>query len=277
MNSPSTARSWSRQTWCAAITLLFLLQVGLIWRFSPRETVKVATPTVLPDIKLSVRAPLTGQANPLFLSHVAREGFSGSAWLQPTPLPHPTLEWATAPSGCLQLSNYTLGLSVAGLMDRLVPAASPIRLPDIQLAVPTLLPPPRLGFPPSRLHVEGELAERAPRELPTLPDWTNEFLLRPTVLEIGVDARGNVVSIVPGMRSEILADGGALRGAAPGPATSGNPGADRFAEETALALRFKPLPGAGSLGSPGSITHGTLIFEWRTLPANITNEPARTP
>jgi hypothetical protein len=284
MNAPSVARYWSRPGWWGIVAVVFLLQVGLLWWFTPKSTVPVAVPARMPHITLSPIAPkpFPDEASPLFLSHVTPEGFSGSIWLHPPTLSPPSPEWKSPP-GWLGLNQGGLGAPIAEVVKRLASTTPPpIRFPESALSSAGL-PPPGVLEQPSRLVIEGALVARAPARLPELPPQTNDALLKPTVLEAGVDAGGNVVSLALAVRSELKPEAIAFTPASrtftttlAGSGTQGRLNeADRLALNTALALKFLPASGVRGSSAPDAITRGRLVFQWRTLPPVATNSPPR--
>ena len=94
------------------------------------------------------------------------------------------------------------------------------------------------------MQIEGELAQRQlPSEI-SLTNWPYADVLQPCVVQVLVDAAGNVVSTV------ILT-------------SSGYDAADQRALELARALSFKPA---------SRLAVGRVIFNWHTVPpATTTN------
>jgi TonB family protein len=91
----------------------------------------------------------------------------------------------------------------------------------------------------STMQIEGELAQRQllPSQI-SLTNWPYADVLAPCVVQVLVDAAGNVVSTV------LLTP-------------SGYDAADQSALEIARALRFTPL---------SHLTFGRIIFNWHTVP-----------
>ena len=104
----------------------------------------------------------------------------------------------------------------------------------------------------STLRVADDLANRRLLNPPELQPWAAADLLTNTVVQVLVNAEGNVVT------HTLLAPG------------SGDPKADQRALALARTARFQPLRGAAP-----ALTLGVLIFEWRTVP--LTNTPASNP
>jgi hypothetical protein len=241
---------------------------------------RVVSAPDLPQVTMPPNEPeaASDQVSPLFLSHVTKEGFSGAIWLEPPVIAHPSLERTSAPPLWLRLNTHTLGTALPEFLVRLVPPVSlrPI-LPEPEFAPPASLPPPARVSQPSRLRLEGDLAARAPNELPRLKDWETNSLLHPTVFEVGVDPSGNVISLVPATRSDFVPGPNSGRPPPVLPALSGSAEADRYAASIAAGLRFQPRFKSAPGTPVHQITYGRLVFEWRTIPAAGSNAPSQSP
>jgi hypothetical protein len=239
------------------IGLLFALQAGLIWWFSPRAPVPVRPPSDLPRITLGPdrRTPLPGESNPLLFGPATPDGFSGPTWLEMPAIPQPPDELHDPPRW-LALDRVVLGSSFTDLVKRRSTEALLARLPGPEVNQPVTAKKPPIETP-SRLTFEAGIAQRAPALLPVLPDWTNDSPLAPTALDVGVDADGHVFSVT---LSKDL-----------GP--SGHVPADQFALTNVWTLAFRPLPNADGGPTPGPIAWGRLVFHWRTVPQGDTNPP----
>jgi hypothetical protein len=101
------------------------------------------------------------------------------------------------------------------------------------------------------MRAEGELASRRWLNPPNLPPWQGTDLPANSVVQVLVDAPGNV-------RSAILL-----------PPFSGSKTNDEQALALARAARFAPLANGAA-----KLSLGTLIFSWRGDPLLATNLPA---
>jgi len=98
-----------------------------------------------------------------------------------------------------------------------------------------------------------------------LQSWPYADIISPSVVQVLVDAAGNVVSAV------LLPSENSLEATA-----SRDADADQCAVELARTARFAPLwPGAGSVESSPSIrlAVGRFIFNWQSVPPPATNPP----
>ena len=216
-------------------------------------------PGVAPAFRLSDRATQEWIAveDPTLFALPHLRGFSGEAWLEIPTFRFRPEDW-TEPAQCLLLDVENLGLRFESFVQTNAPAPFPTLAalkPAIAVAeVVSIAPPPV----PSRVKVEGDLARRRLRVPLQLPCWTNSDLLTNSVVQLVVDARGNALSAV------LLGSGSGLV----------QPDADRTALELARTARFEA---AAARDSAGSLTLGTLVFEWQTVLAPTTNTPSAAP
>ena len=108
----------------------------------------------------------------------------------------------------------------------------------------------------STLQVVGEVARRDMLGQMNLPLWPYADVIAPSVVQVLVDAAGNVVSAVL-LSPENFSEQSPVR----------NPDADQFAVRLARTARFAPLaPDAASLSSDSAgVKHlavGRLVFNW---------------
>ncbi len=115
---------------------------------------------------------------------------------------------------------------------------------------------------PSALRIQGELARRRLLAPLDLPPQTNNDVLGDSVVQVLVDADGNVLS------ATLLPPG------------SGLATADKDALNFAKSARFEPLNREGpasSVNSGTNLTLGDMVFQWQTMPPPVTNSTATTP
>jgi len=250
-------RAWSPARRWGFIMLVFAAHVGLILALTNRKPVKPRPPAPAPSLSLAPEPNEWLALNdPTLFALPHRQGFAGAAWLTFTNAPLPPFRW-TEPPRLLPLSVADLGVTFAQFMrtNRFVnQRLETIPVPDLPLPVAEELAVTTATN--STLRVAGDLAGRQWLNLPQLRTWRSADLLTNTVVQVLVNAEGNVVSpTLLIVRVSPSADQIA---------------ADQSALDVVRAARFEPLRRASL-----ALTVGTLIFEWRTEPQ--TNAPAITP
>jgi hypothetical protein len=249
------------------IALAFAAHVGLIFAFGDRRPVLPRPPRPAPELRLAIGSnELLELHDPTLFALPHPKGFAAAAWreISQTGFP-PPFRW-TEPPRWLALPVKQLGDTLWSF----VQTNSFARVEFETLPAPDW---PRLAAwlenapaPPSRLRAVGPLARRAllnPLQLPSRPGTE---LLTNSVVQVLVDAAGNVVSHTL-LRPES------------GSKDPDQQQADQRALELAKAARFAPLPPAGRAPTNllGPFTRGTLIFEWHTVPRPVTNAPPANP
>ena len=248
MNPASTAppeRAWTRPRWVLFIGMAFAAHVGFIFAFGDRTPIVPRAIINAPAMQFTTHRSEREQLDdPTLFALPHPNGFAGAAWLRRPQIEFAPFRW-TEPPRLLALAGDQLG---ATFQQHLAPKGF------ARLEV-EILPPPEPTSPPPRdragitarrsaSSLGGELAQRrwlnAP---PELPSWPAPDLLTNTVVQVWVDADGQILSpalLLPG---------------------SGSKEADQLAMKLARAARFAPLP-----GSRTKLTPGALIFEWHTVP-----------
>ncbi len=242
---------WSRRRWWAALFLIFLLQVVLIFWLSDKS---VAVPRRLPSAPTLHLAPLESTellalTDPTLFAKPHLESFSGSAWMIAQPQKFPTFQW-TEPPKWLAFPTQQLG-SVLTEFIHSNDFAKTERLPEASpfTDIPEPAQPPEAPRK-SQLELLEGWANRPLLEAPSLPSWPATEGLTNTVLQLVVDASGKPVS------TSLLSK-------------SGLPEADQLALDVARKLRFAPAPSSGA-----SLTWGKLMIDWATT-TPATNPPAQ--
>jgi hypothetical protein len=235
------------------ITLVFAAHIGLILALGSRKPVTPRPPAPAPSLSLAPEASEWLALNdPTLFALPHRQGFAGAAWLTTTNVQFPPFRW-TEPPRLLPLPVADLGVTFAQFMHTNVFVSPPFETkpaPDLPLPVAGgFAVAPQTN---STLRVADGLVNRRLLNLPQLQSWPALDLLTNTVVQILVDAEGNVMS------DALLPPG------------CGEPKADQRALEFARTARFEPLRRA----SP-ALTIGALVFEWHTEP--LTNAPASNP
>lgn len=252
MNAVATEpQAWSPARRWSLIVLVFAAHLGLIFALSDRKPLTLRPPASAPLLSLASGANELLELNdPALFALPQRRSFAGAAWLNTPEIKFQPFRWAE-PARLLPLPVAGLGAAFArfvqtntfaGLVFETKPA------PDFPQPVA-----PEFGAPPSThsvVRVAGELAKRRLLHQPELPAQAAADVLTPTVAEVLATADGSVLSL------KLLA-------------SSGNKAADQLALKVARAARFEPVRGGGT-----TLTLGTLVFEWRTVPLPVEPKPA---
>lgn len=258
-------QKWTWIQWLTAITIVFAAHIALIYIFNSRK--QVASPSVKNVPSLALAGGLSDEWVSLnsatLFALPDRNGFAGPMWTVPS-LPFHPQEW-TEPPRYLLLPAGRLGLAFHDFVQTndFAHVHFEFNLPP-PLAVPVL--PVQLPFVQnSTLRIQGEIAKRPLLSSMTLPTWHYADVIAPSVVQVLVDAGGNVVSAV------LLPPENFLEASA---SAARDPEADRSAVELARAARFAPLNAfnTGEISNPLSqLTVGRLIFNWQTVPTITTN------
>jgi hypothetical protein len=246
---PAPGQGWSRPRMLRLIAVVFLAHVALIFIFGARKPVVPRPAKDVPQLTLA-----GGQNELLALTDPTLFALPHADEFTPPFQITNTFHWPN-PMRWLSLTD-----TLAGTADSL---AQPVRFdvthldfkPQPKLNVPDSQFPP--AFPQtSTVRLAGDLARRQWVAAPQLPSWIDNDVLQPTIVQVLVDAEGNVVSDVlqPERESE--------------PVGADQAAADQKALELARGTHF--LPAARP-------TLGLMIFDWLTLPVPATNSPAASP
>ncbi len=242
---PRGKGKWPLSRWLLLIVLVLAAHVVLIFMFSARKPETPRAVTNAPALALA-----TGSSEWLMLNDPTLfalpniKGFS-AAWLKPPPLHFHRQEW-TEPPRWLQLPAGELG----GVFNQFM-ETNHFATYQFELKPPPRFTEPLVPLEPkfagtSIFRVEGDLARRPLLTPITLSLWPYKDVLKPSKVQVLVNAAGDVVSAV------LLSP-------------SGYAAADQRALELARASRFAPVSG---------ITIGKLIFDWCTVAPPATNAPA---
>ncbi|MCU0783976.1 MAG: energy transducer TonB [Verrucomicrobia bacterium] len=248
----SSDASWSRRRWWTLIVLVFAAHVGLIFALGDRKPVTPRPPAPSPTLRLAAESDeLLAFNDPTLFALPHRRSFSGLAWLRIPEVKFQPFRW-TEPPRLLALPVEKLGATFAQFMQTNLLAwfefeikpAPELTLPDVPEAGPMIAAR-------STLRIAGGLANRRLLNPPKLESWAASDLLTNSVVQVLVNADGNVIS------STLLA-------------RSGSPKADQFSLDLARMARFEPLRNGAA-----KLSVGAMIFEWHTVPE--TNKPATNP
>ena len=260
MNATSAGpRPWSRSRWFISILTVFAAQIGLLFALRSRTPMVPAPPT--PKLSISVATEpdeILALNDPTLFLLPHREGFSGEAWRKTPRLEFQPADWSERPR-LLPWTGPPPGEDFANsIRSNAVTAFQPFAIPE-----PGLEP----GYSPeeplatnSTVRIEGALKGRRLLTPFTLRSWPSKDLLTNSVVQVQVDARGDVFSAV------LLA-----------PPSVPRSDADKLALELAQRARFESVqpvgPGRMKSSAP-ELTTGTIVFEWQSLPMPPTNSPA---
>jgi hypothetical protein len=191
-----------------------------------------------------------------------RSGFAGLMWTALPPLPFTRLDWTEPPRFLAMLTNeLAAGLSDYVQTNTFAGVHFEFNLPP-PLAIPAI--PVESPFDTnSTLRVQGEIAARPLRNSPDLPLWPRNDVIAPSVVQVLVNAAGNVVSAAM-LPPENFSDSSA----------SQDIEANQYAVRAARGAQFAPLTPADASVEASPAAHlaiGQLIFNWQTVPVTITN------
>lgn len=250
--------------WLITIAVIFAAHLAFIFVFGARK------PIVPSPVKNAPSLALVGESssdwlalnNATLFALPDRDGFAGQMWVELPPLQITRQDW-TEPPRWLALSPADLGAKYSRLVQTNRFANFHI---EYNLSPPLAVlttPTEPLFARDSALQVQGEIAKRPLLTPLKLPLWPNDDVIAPSVVQVLVDAAGNVFSAVL-LPPEIFLEGMA----------KDDPDADRYAVELARAARFVPLAydAQGIESNPtSSLAVGQLIFNWQTVPISAAN------
>lgn len=250
---------WSRARWLVTLVVVFAAQVGLIFALGDRKPITPRRVAAAPTVQVTAsRGELLALQDPTLFVLPHAHGFSADAWFTRSTVQPPVYRLSEPPR-LLELAGDELGETFRRFMR--ANAFAPFALetkPAPELSRPRL-PPPEIRPPAvSTLMILGDLAGRKLLTPLKLPNQTHSDLLTNTVVQVLVDADGNVFSALSF------------------PPGSGSVEADRQALSLARAARFAPMEASrGPRSEPfGDLTRGLLVFEWFTVPPAATNSVA---
>lgn len=256
LSAPSRKKLHLRPGLWLAVILVFAVQVAVVFWLGNPPAAAPAARTAAPIIHIAGRdwQELLSLEDPTLFVLPHRNNFSGAVWVKNTPLPFEPTNTPEPPRP-LPLPLEQLGETFAAFMET---NPSPRFHTEVGLQFGELNASGRaetVPVPvPSVLRVEGDLARRHLLTRFHLPAQTNSDVLTNTVVQVFVNALGNVFSTV------VIA-------------SSGNADVDALAlTNFARNARFEPIkPAAPGTVLPNTVTFGKLIFEWQTVPPPPTN------
>ncbi|MDX1952504.1 MAG: energy transducer TonB [Verrucomicrobiota bacterium] len=228
-----------------SILLILLIQLVLVWVFSEPEDSQSSRGK---EISTVYHMPPTGTAvssslleAPLVFAAPHPQGFSGAAWMKLPAIKAPV----RAATNNMQFTSYreaghgSISVVFPG-NDLLPPARSAMPMVSWSPEVPD-------STPKSILTIHSAFAPRL-RTVPELPPQVHTDVLSNSVVQVGLDPRGRVVS------SRILVGSGSRQ-------------ADLDALRIARQLSYTP-------SAEHELQWGELTFQWASLPSLPTNSPA---
>lgn len=243
---------WSRKRWAACFLLLFAAQVGgLIWA-SHGRTENLPSKRSFPRVVLGSAAPVAAlnqstAVDPMLFAAADAKGFSGAAWLYPTP-------WNYHYDGVIERPDYVHFADAAEMLPERSRPMAIHRLeqgPLFQATQSRAAPLHPREPAASRLRIEGDLEGRPLLSSPPLPLQESSDILNSSVVEAGVNRDGTVVS------SRLLE-------------RSRSKTADQQALNITRQIRFAPESAAAA-----EIAWGKLIFQWFAVESLGTNAAPR--
>ncbi len=269
---PMPARRWSWSRWTAAVAIVFVLHVILIFTFGARKNIQPAPARHAPSLALVAESPGDWLAlnNATLFALPGNSGFAASMWMELPPLTIHQQNWTDEPHW-LNPSNSLQMAELFGPFNRFVQTNHfggihfDFNLPPEVAAPATATQPPILQS--STLQIQGEIAKRHLLTPIRLPSWPDSDVDAPSIVQVLVDPAGNVVSAVL-LPQEIMSQVNSWE-----PPLWHNKKADPWAVEEARTLRFSPLPSGATPGSNtlSRVAVGQLVFNWYTVPATTTN------
>jgi hypothetical protein len=236
---------WSGTRWLAVILLALAAHVGFILTFGENKPAAPRAVTNVPTLRLAhATDELVALNDPTLFARPQHLDFAATAGLNLPGVKPPSFRW-TEPPRWLPLAADGLGATFGEFLQTNLFLGHLLDFkPAQELSRPGLPFEPALAQH-STMQIMGELARR---ELPSeisLTNWAYPDVLAPCMVQVLVDAAGNVVSaVVLPSENGLAADGHYET-------------ADQRALEVARALRFKPA---------SQTTVGQIIFKWHTVP-----------
>lgn len=262
LSAPDRKKLRVRTGMWIAVALVFAAQVAVVFWLGNPPAAAPAPRTAAPMIHLAGKdwQELLSLEDPTLFVLPHRNNFSGAVWVKNTPEPFEPTN-TPEPARPLPLRLEQLGAAFAAFMETNTPprfqTEMGLQFGDLNHSRAVS---PRPISAPSVLRVEGDLARRRLLTRFHLPAQTNSDVLNNTIVQVFVDALGNVFSAV------VVAG-------------SGNSDVDAAAVTNfAKNVRFEPIKAAApGTVLPNTVTFGKLIFEWQTVPAPKTNSVSLSP
>ena len=269
---PPPIQKWTWSRWAAAIAIVFALHVVLIFIFGEYKPIQPVPVRNTPSLDLVNESPGDWQAlnDPALFALPANNGFAASIWAEiplslkfGRPITIEAPHWLSPTNSVLRAN---LGAAFKTFVQTNRYAAIHFEFsPPVQVAAPEVSTEPPLPGR-STMQIEGELAGRRLLTPVTLPAWQDTGVDGPSVVQVLVDAAGNVVSAAL-LPQDVMTQGNPWE-----PRFNDDKSADQWAIALVRTLRFAELPtDAARTNAQSRLEIGQLIFNWRTMPVTTTN------
>jgi hypothetical protein len=250
------SKGWSQKRWLAVIVVIFAAHVALIFILGEKGEIVPRPVENAPSLKLANDSDeLLALNDPSLFALPNPKDFASSVWLKMPDVKQPSFRFMESPRW-LPLSAENLGATFQQFMQTNYFAGYQLDFkPQPKLSEPVLPMEPALAQS-STIQIVGELTQRRLLNEINPPSLPFNDVIPRSIVQVLVDAAGNVVSAV------LLPSENSLEAAGHYDA------ADQHALEIARAARFAPSP---------RLTFGRLIFNWHTIPLATTNSSAASP
>ncbi len=249
---------WSPRRWWYTLGVVFLIQIGLLFYFGEHGRSAISPAPFRTRLQLAAdpwsekqlsESPDVPDPSQFALPHP--RGFSGAAWFRFRPMDYQPEDWSEPPRW-LSVDTNQLGQGFAKFVNQSGPVTMLIAdkpLPALVGIEPSL--PPQSIPNRTEIRLEGNLSRRKLVAPLDFPSWEGTDLLTNSVLQLIVDAVGEVQSAT-------------LIG------SCGLPKADNFALKLATSATFGPLTKVnGEKSEP--LTLGRMVVNWHTIPISVTS------
>ena len=268
---PPPIRRWAWSRWAAAIAIVFALHVVLVFIFGehkPPQPVPIKNTPSLALVNESSGDWMALNDATLF-ALPGNNGFAASMWAAiPVSFEIHKRDTIEAPHW-LTPTNSLLMAGLGAAFNTFVQTNRYTHIhfefsPSARVAVPDVPAQPPLPER-STMQIEG-LGGRRLLAPVTLPAWQDTGVDAPSIVQVLVDAAGNVVSATL-LPQDIMTQGSSWE-----PPLNDDKSADQWAVALARALQFAPLAtDAARTNALSRLAIGQLIFNWRTMPVTTTN------
>jgi len=252
---PANCPNWTRRRFLGVAAILFVLQAALIVVFGSKG-IRNASATTFSTQFRALLTPMNEDelrrlffaTDPTVFSWPSSHGFSGRAWMDAPPVEFQAASQLEPPRW-LPLDTINLGSGFIAANRALFSApfsVARLTVPGVE-PLPVFLPVENVSTQ-SVFQIEGPLKARLLNAPAALLSWPSAQLLTNTVVQVAVNASGDVLAARVESRC-------------------GSADADEDALSKARALRFRPAAGAG-------MTWARAIFQWQTTaPATAAKAP----
>ena len=234
------AADWRWPRWIFLITLALAAHLAFAFLFGAKQNAAPRAVGKVPQFHLiDGDSELAALTDPTLFALPHLNDFAPATWLRPASVEPPVFRWSEPPQFLPSITK-TWGAAFNDFMRTNLFAALKLDfkpeppLADVAVKTESLVPQN------STVQLAGKLAHRRMLNSVIAPTLAYNDVIKPSCVQVLVDANGNVVSVVLIGSSEYAT-------------------ADQTALSLARTARFAPAAG---------LMLGELIFTWRTLPAN---------